>query len=174
MSNKNDNLKELKTKYQWKPGTEKTDIDAEQVAVELDRIQQLNDGMLTPNIVVEMSRDRASPLHPCFEWNDKRASGKYRLWQARYLINHIEQVWQYEGGEPIIIRAFTSIVTTGGRGYFRTDVLVKDKDTARIVLENAWAEFHGLKRKYNHLKQFSGIFREMEKLARKEKLPAAA
>lgn len=168
------NNETLETTYQWKPGMDNTSMDPELAAKELDRIQRINDGMLTPDVVVEMSRDKNAPLHPYFEWDDKKASAKYRLWQARYLINHIECVVRHREGEPVTIRVFTNIVTTGGRGYFRTELLVKNKDTARIVLENAWAEFQVLRRKYDHLKQLSGIFREMEKVRKKEKLPVDA
>lgn len=161
-----------KMKYQWKPGTDNTSLDPELAAGELDRIQEENDGMLTAGVVLENSRDTDSALHGYFEWNNKKASEKYRLWQARYLINHLEVVVKRVETDPVTIRVYTNILTTEGRGYFRTDVLIQNKDTARIVLENAWAELQKIRRKYNDLREFNTIFRAMDKVREREELPS--
>lgn len=56
---------------------------------ELDKISMKNNGTLTPNDVVEEARSIYNPLHEVFEWDNTAAADRYRLHQARQLINHI-------------------------------------------------------------------------------------
>lgn len=63
----------------------------------VDAIQALEDaeGRLTPRAVVEAARSKASPLHGCFEWDDKKAAAKHRLDTARRLIVSVEMSVKY-------------------------------------------------------------------------------
>lgn len=56
------------------------------IATRLQRIAARNRGLLTPAAVVKDARNKSSPLHKLFEWNDSVAAHKYRLIQARKLI----------------------------------------------------------------------------------------
>ena len=42
---------------------------------------------VTPESVLEKAKDKKSELHKCFDWDDKSAANKYRLQQARQIIN---------------------------------------------------------------------------------------
>ena len=83
---------------------------AEVVAAEIYEIQQ-RDNEITPPALVEAARDKQSPLHPFFEWNDGEAAEQYRLYQARTLIRAIvvqrtdeveerEYVYTIQDGRP--------------------------------------------------------------------------
>lgn len=63
----------------------------------LHAIAQAHKGNLTANDVVKDARNRTSPLHAFFEWDDKKAGEKYRRIQANELITsfyievHVEE-----------------------------------------------------------------------------------
>ena len=50
--------------------------DAQKVA------DEIGEGKVTPQEVLEKARDKNSELHKCFEWDDGIAAEKYRLSQA--------------------------------------------------------------------------------------------
>lgn len=54
-------------------------------AAALAEIEQKH-GQLTPRLVVEESRDEASPLHGEFTWDDSAAANAFREMQAREII----------------------------------------------------------------------------------------
>ena len=56
------------------------------IAPILEEIRARHSGLLMADDVVEEARQRNSPLHPYFNWNDTKAAHQYRLWQARQLI----------------------------------------------------------------------------------------
>ena len=79
--------------YQWKKGAHHAPtVNAQAAGEELERIRTFNNGRLENADVVEAARDKASPIHGAFEWNDKRAAAAYRLDQAGDLIRAIDVV----------------------------------------------------------------------------------
>lgn len=54
------------------------------------------DGRLTPNAVVEAAKDKASPLHEFFQWDNKKAAEAWRIEQARNLIARAKVVYTVE------------------------------------------------------------------------------
>lgn len=57
-----------------------------------ERIQWLadqNDGRVTASMVVADAKKKTSPLHACFDWDNDVAGDKWRLEQARRLIQSV-------------------------------------------------------------------------------------
>lgn len=63
-----------------------------QVAGEVCEQLQQSDAGLTPQSLLDFSRDVSSPTHNEFEWDDQVAAEKYRLKQAHNLIIDIRRV----------------------------------------------------------------------------------
>lgn len=89
--------------------------------------------LLMPERVVEAARDAASPLHAHFTWDDDAAAHKWRMHQARMLINSVEIV--IDKRAPVSVNAFVSLPTdrTHGGGY-RTVETVLGNDFMRAQL----------------------------------------
>ena len=65
------------------------------------RLQALaEDGLLTPDDVVEDARPKGSELHDYFEWDDLEAARRFRREQARKMIQAVEII-PAEQKEPI-------------------------------------------------------------------------
>jgi hypothetical protein len=87
----------METKTQQKEATEKFKftgygfpIKAKVAADCLLSIYKKNDSQLTPEAVLSAAKNKTSPLHGCFEWNDKIAGNEHRLDQARHLIRGVK------------------------------------------------------------------------------------
>lgn len=66
------------------------DMKQEVITKALEKISGRYRGKLTPAAVVEDARDKRSPLHHYFTWNDSEAAEQWRLEQARQLIRSVK------------------------------------------------------------------------------------
>jgi len=142
----------------------------EQVAGEhLMNLYDENDKKLTAEIVIEDATAKSSPLHPCFEWNNKKAAHSYRLEQARHIIKNVTIVRE-EGEEKLQIKNFVSIRTDEdgqlthskmgkGRSFYVTisDVM-SNHDLKEYTFEQAYRELMSFRSKYDNLRQFEKLF----------------
>ena len=136
--------------------------DAQKVAEE---IMAIGDAA-TPQQIVEKARDEGAELHKCFEWRDDVAAEKYRLHQARQITHHlvIQEPEPQEGEEERQpVRFFHQMVN--GTGYRPTEIIYRDENAYATLLETALAELKAFQRKYGRLKELSGVFGEIDKVA---------
>ena len=114
-----------------------------------------------PEQVLDKARDKKSELHKCFDWDDSSAAEKYRLYQARKVINHLIVVTQdvdEPDKEPIQFRVMLKNEQTKESGYKQTIVMVRDEDEYKKLLDQAYKELHAFKQKYQCLSELSEIF----------------
>ena len=121
---------------------------------------------ITPELLVELSRDPASPAHDEFEWDDTVAAEKYRTEQARLLIAHIRIIREDEPEPEYKERAFVSAPgcnhvyvplksALGNEGY-RDHLLKQAKNDCEIFLA-----------KYRRLQELAGVVSEMSEFLNK-------
>lgn len=97
-------------------------IKPEDAANELSRIQSVY-GKITPEVIVREASDKSSPLHSYFEWDDEKAGHRWRVQQARILLNNI-QVKVVSDGEERQISVFE--VTSTSEGYKSIDTFTRE------------------------------------------------
>lgn len=78
--------------YAWKSGGFEPPVEAQVVGETLEVIAKKHGGGYRPEHVVAFAKPKASPLHPCFEWSDKKAAQSYR--PARHGRLWLVQAWQ--------------------------------------------------------------------------------
>lgn len=136
--------------YQWKvPGI--MPVDAQTAGNELQRIYE-RDGVIEPEVVVLESESSFAPLHNCFEWDNEEAAHKYRIMQAQGIIRAIVVVDETENQRET--RAFVSVE----REYHPVSVVIRNPEKRDILLQNALNELHWFEKKYNSLRELSGVF----------------
>lgn len=130
--------------YQWK---EKAVIRKGNVQRIGEELETFDESERTPETIVAFAqRNKRSELHKCFEWNDTRAAAKWRLEEARNLIQSIEVVIEHVEGPHSVpvsvnIRAFESVKSdTGTRSYVSHSTTsrvesMKDQIKSRLVSE---------------------------------------
>ena len=124
-----------------------------------EEIQQSGDEV-KPEQVLDKARDPNAELHKCFDWDDSSAAEKYRLQQARQVINHlivIKRDEEDEEKEPIQFRVMMKNDRTHESGYKQTIVMVKDEDEYQKLLAQAYSELHSFKQKYSCLSELAEI-----------------
>ena len=132
----------------------------------LDDIAKEKNGTVKPNDVVEEGRKKNSPLHDYFDWNDGSAGEKYRLYQARQLINHITVVVKYEDKEQEQ-KAFFSVNETPNeketnKTYVMMERVLSEPELREQVLNQALKEIEYWQRKYVEYTELSKIFVAIE------------
>lgn len=136
----------------WRHGTPAPNADAQKVAEEVSRLGD----SITPSAVLEIARAEETELHKCFEWDDAKASEKYRLIQARNVIRFLVIKEEKVPTERPEIRLFYK--TEKKEGYKPVQIIVKNEDEHKKLLEEAWSWLHWFKRKYSTLEELSEIF----------------
>ncbi len=144
-------MKNNMSKYQWKmQGLFK--VDANVAMHELTRIKT-EVGALTPEIIVAAASDADSPLHALFEWDDEAAAKKWRIYQARIILNNIE-VKVLHNGEEKEVSVF-EITTSNGREYKSIDTF-NAEDISNIIRKTKM-EINALKNKLSTYNQFESV-----------------
>ena len=123
-----------------------------------EEIQEIGEEV-KPEQVLDKARDSDSELHKCFDWDDSSAAEKYRLHQARLVINHLIVVKRdvEEEKEPVQFRVMLKNDTARESGYKQTLVMVRDEDEYKKMLEQAYRELHSFKQKYSCLSELAEI-----------------
>lgn len=139
-------------------------VSAQEAGEELARIE-CEHGGLTPELVVDASREESAPLHPVFEWNDRKAAERYRIVQAGSLIRNVTvKIDEVPRMEPV--RAFVNVAPVRKRkGVFvSVKTAMDDADSRETVIARALAELEKVKEKYKNLQELAGIFAEIDRL----------
>lgn len=116
---------------------------------------------ITPEQVLEKARDEQSELHKCFEWNDSIAAEKYRLQQARQLIQFFVVVPKQDSKSPI--RHFQ--ITSQRNVYMPTTHFATQPDEYQKLLQRAYAELRSFQNRYKSLSELESVFEEIDKIA---------
>ena len=129
----------------------------------LDELRRVyaDQGLLTPQVVVDDARNPESGLHQYFEWNVKKAAEQHWLTTAADLIRHAKVTIINADQQTVEIRAFVNIreddETTG--------VYVASEDVrpvdVTLVLARMERDVAALRRKYRaHAEYFEQVLRD--------------
>jgi hypothetical protein len=150
--------------YQWKVGANIT-ADAEKVGKEVERIK----GQKTPQAVVSYAESHPkSELYSCFEWDNDTAAEKYRLEQARHVMNCLVITkTEYDPQEKkevkiTAIRAYENVQTGEGRAYISTPIALETPEYRTQV-------FQRIKRGIDELERLGDTYSELLKSPKKFK-----
>lgn len=103
-------------------------------------LAEKNKGRITPDMILADARRKSSPLHKFFEWSDQKAARKWRLEQARTLIEKVEYEFSTNGGvrkTSYFVR--DPSVSSRSQGYVSIPTLKSDKDLAHEALVDAFS-----------------------------------
>lgn len=123
--------------------------------------EEIGDRKVTPEEVLEQARnDEDSELHKCFEWNDSIAAEKYRLTQARQIIQLL--VIKPEKKEEPQVRVFQ--ITTETNNYQPVRLFLEQPDEYKALLQRAKNELSALEARYKTLSELEAVFAEIDKI----------
>jgi len=124
------------------------------------------DGVISPEKVVDAARPKTSPLHDYFIWDDGEAARQYRLEQARRLIRVVVDVIELPDKSQREVRVFVSLPSdrNADGGYRVMAQVLESEDKKKEMLEDALRELIRLRDKYDMLKELSSVFKAIDKL----------
>jgi len=86
-------------KYKPRKGARISKKQAQVYGERIDYLMKLRGGELTPNDILNDGKDKNSPFHNYFMWDDTKAATEYRLSQARYLLRSVVIEVKLNGGK---------------------------------------------------------------------------
>jgi hypothetical protein len=123
-----------------------------------DQLQAVYDqhGTLTPQLVVELARDPAHPLHGRFDWDDRSAGEAWRREQARQLIRSVRVVYREADDKEAAksVRAFHAVRTEVGSVFEPVEKVVADEFLSQLILRDMQRDWLTLKRRYESFEEF--------------------
>lgn len=122
--------------------------------------QEIGDTSITPEEVLEKARKKRSELHKCFEWDDSVAAEKFRLQQARQIIQLLVITPKYEDDEPI--RAFQ--ISSEKNVYQPTRLIIQQPDEYTQLLKRAKGELFAIEKRYKMLSELEAVFAAIDML----------
>lgn len=123
-----------------------------------EEVQSLEN--ITPENVLAYAEDETTELYKCFEHDDSVAAHKYRLIQARQIIQSFVIVSEKKETQPV--RAYQ--ITTETSVYQPTRLFLQQSDEYSELLKRAKAELAAFKQRYKMLSELEEIFNEIDKL----------
>lgn len=138
-----------------------------QVAGEyLDSLKEQNGGTLTPQVVLDNSRDTNAVLHPCFEWDDGKAAERFRLYQARQIITSLVVTIDTPDKEPKTVNALVNIAPLYEKAnYIPITVAMNNVTNREQVLKNALIELRAFQNKYSIYSELAEVCKAIDNFA---------
>ena len=125
-----------------------------------DECQTLDE--ITPESVLEKAKNRKTELHKCFEWDDSVAGEKYRLIQARQIIQHFMIVSPETDDSFVKVRSYQ--ISTTRNVYLPSRVIVQQPDEYKALLKRAKAELEAFKQRYKTLAELESLFEVIDEV----------
>lgn len=122
--------------------------------------EEIGEDGATPKDVLEKAKDPNTELHKCFEWDDGVAAEKYRLSQARQIIQLL--VVKVSEREATPRRVFE--ISSTKNEYKPVIFFMENKDEYQILLERAIADFQRMRVRYENLTELEEVFEAIDKL----------
>lgn len=124
-------------------------------------------GKLTPSLVVDAARNKASPLHGRFDWDNRAAAESWRREQARHLIKSVRIVYAVDG-EDHSVRAFHAVRQDhlDEPVYEPSEAVATDPLLRQIVLRQMERDWESMYARYGRFREFVELVHaSMEKVA---------
>lgn len=137
-------------------------VSAQIAGEECERLGRSAAG-LSPETLLDASRDAAAPLHNEFEWDDEVAAEKYRLRQARAIIQNIVCTTVH-GEEEITERAFVSVRPNPVSAYVSLQSALSNDEWKEHLLKTATDELKAFRVKYGRISQLAGVIEAIDAL----------
>lgn len=128
-----------------------------------EEIKSIGEDAKPDEIVAYARAHDKSELHKCFTWDNDKAAEKWRLHEARLIVNSLRiEVIEPKKQEPVKFRMF--IKTDDETGYKETLKVIQNPDEYASMLERAKNELNAFKQKYKTLKELSDVFDAIDAL----------
>lgn len=153
----------MATFYSW--GSRSFGVDAQIVGEVVETIST-TEGRCEPGQLVDAARDKTSPLHSLFTWDDTKAAESWRTHEARRVISAIVVNVTVEDNEvtaPAFVSVGHVLATQGaGEGYRSISVITAHADFTKEALDEAKMRLRAIQRRYAALEALAPVWEALE------------
>jgi hypothetical protein len=131
----------------------------------MQALAKANGGTITPEALVDAARDKESPLHEYFEWDDATAAHQYRLEQARRMIRacHVKEIIRKETLEiPYFVK--DPAIDQNEPGYRETAKVATDEDFAQTMILREIISARGQLKRVSNFAKYVGVGSDVDDL----------
>lgn len=147
--------------YRAAPGAPFNNKQAPAIGTRLMQLARSAGEPVPPQVVLDDARPEGSPLHPFFEWDDGEAAERWRLHQARQLVNHLQIIVVGSNGEEETRAMHNLVIETDAgesvRGYVTAKTIEADAGMRAKVIENAMNHLQQWKARYGQYSELYGV-----------------
>lgn len=121
--------------------------------------------------LLEAARAKNSPIHSCFEWDDRKAAHAHRIEQARQYWKAIEIVVRVDDSTEKAQRAFHPVFIDGERQYQDIGTIARSESLMSQLLDAAKRDLIAFKHRYATISEapdLADVFRAIEALDPKD------
>ena len=141
-------------------------------AHELKAIAEKNNGVLTPEVVVDTARNPKHPLHSHFVWNNTKAGEAYRKLHAAHLIRKVKVTLTGPDQKEIRVRQYVNVhantdadESPNERGFYVDhEAAMKSQPWRDELMEQCKRDAKAFRCKYAALQEAAKIIDEMNSL----------
>ncbi len=155
-----------KKQYSWWDGYART-VDANVVGAVVEHLEEEN-GKVTKEDFLDVSRPEDSPTHELFEWDDNKAAEAYRLDQSRHIINALRVV--YTNKEDVETKVPAFIRTSPPKAnpvYENIHSALQNEGKREIILNRLRGELDAFIIRNQHIEELADLLAEASEKARK-------
>lgn len=129
----------------------------------LQEVYRAKGGLMKPLDVVEAARPETSPLHKHFEWDDSVAAERFRIEQARTLLQKVYVRIENPDGKGRMAQVFVSLSTDREQsgGYRAMVDVLSDADMKNQLIRDALVDMQIFEDRYKTLRELSSVFTVM-------------
>jgi hypothetical protein len=163
--------------YKYRSGHSCLGLTPQQVGEELERIRQLNGGIVEARHVVDVSRQDGTLLHEQFDWDNDIAGENWREDQARRIIRSIAVVQRDPATNREIHQyAFISVAApfTEGAGYQAVTEAMANPDLRQRIIDRERAILDGWIARNRHIEELAVYVQAIQAAREAAHAPAAA
>lgn len=137
--------------------------------IELKALAKDHNDQITPEIIVEHARKKASALHGMFTWDDTEAARLYRLTEAGDLIRRYKVRYVNKDEEEIKVGGFVNVTVRQEDNFPRLKVympiarVLESPEYTSEMLLNARRELATFRRKYSVLEELTTVITEIDR-----------
>lgn len=125
-----------------------------------EEISTLNN--ITPESILNFAKNDNSELHKCFEWDNGKAAEKYRLSQARKVIQLMVVRTTIEDENQIPRRVFH--ISSKASTYQPIKFFVENKNEYDILLQKALNELLAFRNRYSEIAELEEVISKIDDL----------
>ena len=124
--------------------------------------------IVKPEELVKDAKQKNTPYHGYFQWDNTKAGAEYRKEQARDLLRNIvevEIVSDKKQDRQVEVRSFHVVSENNERGYSPLEHVLSSKDLTNQVLERALKEAKSWSARYKIYSELADIRKKIDEVA---------